>query len=591
MAAEAPEDRLESWKEIAAFLRRDVRTVQRWEKAEGLPVHRHFHDKQGSVFALRSELERWQASRVRVPEEEPAVSGEPSLEPEAEEVPKDDKGRRLPWRGWVLGLAGTLLLALGGWAAWRFLAPVDRGIVLAVMPFENLDGSGVDDFFTDGLTEELITQLRRQLPPGVRILAMGSTRPYKRSPKRIGQIARELGATQLFLGRVRRSEDHVRITAHLVKGRDETEGWSEVFDAPVGDALAIQAQVAEHLARSLSLALRPSGTRSHPTPSQAAAEPFMKGRFFFGRRTPLDLFKALAFYQEALRLDPAYAPAHVGVANCLALLGSAEMGAMAPAQAMPAARAALERALVLDPDLAEAHATLAYIKLIHDWDWPGSEAEFRRAIHLDPNLATAHQWYALLLSVLGRSQEALVELARAEAVDPLSPVVKTALSECHYFARDFDRAETAARAAMELDPAFMLAHVNLGRARAQKGDLAGAARIFKAAWEQSGRGPGLAMLLGHTYARMGDRARAQEMLEALRHPPVYGGRPLPVPSLYFAAIHAALKEREATFRYLDRALDERCEYLVYLRRDPMADELRQDPRFRALMGKVGLPEK
>ncbi len=589
MSADAPEERLESWKEIAGYLRRDVRTVQRWEKSEGLPVQRHFHDKMGSVFASKSDLDAW--LRVRsLPAEDPAAEPEPDPpEPSGEGAAKDDIGRH-GRKIWVLAALGAILLLAAALGLRAYTRHRSESISLAVLPFADLGGDPAQEFFSDGITEELITELSRQQGAGSRILAMGSSLSYKKSPKRASQIAAELGVDYVLEGTVRRSGDRVRIAVHLVRGRDEAHVWDDSYDRPLGDVLSLQAEVAENIAASITQRLDHNAVRApRPPISGPALDAYLKGRFFWNKRTPADLLKALACFGTAAQMEARYAPIHAGIADCYALLGSAEMGVMAPNDALPKARAAALKALDLDPRLAEAHASLAYIRLIYDWDVPGAEEEFQRAIQLNPNYPTAHQWYALCHSIQGRTEDALDELRRAERLDPLSPTVKCALSECYYFARRYDEALASAKAALEIDPAFMLAQVNLGRALAQKGDLPGAVKIFAESWERSGKAPGLAMLLGSAYGRMGDRAHALAMLDALRHPPVYGGRELYVPSLYFAAIHAGLGETDQAFVYMDKALEERCEYLVYLGKDPMADGMRDDPRFLNLMRKVGLP--
>jgi TolB-like protein/Flp pilus assembly protein TadD len=491
---------------------------------------------------------------------------------------------------WWRLAALILTLALAGGAAWKFLPRRGAGAnYLAVLPFTNLSGDPAQEYLCEGITEELITELSRLQGDGFRILGPGSSLSLRHSSKPPRQIAQELGANHILEGTVRADGDRLRVTFHLVRVKDWTHLCDENYEKHVSDVLGFQAEVAESIAGTISQRLAKNPPRPARVLKGEAFELYAKGRFFWNKRTPAELLHALACFDKAARMDANYAPIQVGIADCYALLGSAEMGIIAPNEALPKAKAAVEKALALDPNSAEAHASLAYLKLIYDWDWAGAEKAFRRSIQLNPNYPTAHQWYALLLSILGRTGDALAELDRAELLDPLSPTVKTARAECLYFARRYDEAIVAARAALELDPAFMLAHVNLGRALAMKGDAAGAAGIFAKAREQAGQAPGLTMLLGAAYARQGDRGRAQAMLEALRHPPVFAGRPLYVPAIYFAAIHSGLGEADPTFRYLDKALGERCEYLIYLGRDPMADAMRGDPRFRVILDQVGLP--
>ena len=567
---------LDSWKEIAAHLGRDVRTVQRWEKGEGLPVHRHLHDKLGSVYAFRSELDAWLAGR-----EAALDSGQATVQTEA---PAPDPARRR-LRFWLLSLAAALVLAAAG--AWAVLgrkaAPPQGPFSVAVLPFANLSGDPAQEYFSDGITEELITQLGRLQEGNAPIVALGSTLAYKRNPRPPRQVAAELGVAYVMEGSVRRSGDRARINVHLVRGRDEAHLWDQSYDCDVGDILALQNVVAGAITTALRERLR-----RPPAPAAAGARPetleaYLKGRFFWNKRTPADLLRAMEFYRRAIALEDGFAPAYAGLAECLVLLGSAEMGAMAPADAMPKAREAAAKALALDPGLAEAHAALALVKLAYDWDWAGAEQSFRKATLLNPDCVTAHQWFALYFNALGRTNEALAEVRKAGQLDPLSPTVKTALAETYYFARRFPEAEAASRAALEMDPGFLLGWVNLGRALEYEGRYDEAAAGLEKAWLASGKAPGLAMLLGHVQARKGDLAKARRMLAELKAPPAFHGKPAYVPAIFFAALHSALGDRAAALASLRKAVEERCEYLIYLDWDPMSDGMRNDPEVKAIL--------
>jgi len=606
MAHEVLEARLASWKEIAAYLDRDVRTVQRWEKAEGLPVHRHLHDKQGSVFALRLEVDAWLEGRLLpaatgnghdlddeehglpgsgVDEEEPATPGvlpQEGAEPDVVALPV----RKPLQHSWIGPLALWsllgLLLAAGVWTLAHRVGRSRPGPALAVLPFVNLGEEKNQEFFSDGFSEELITQLGQQQGEGARVVALRSAQGYRNTAKRPRQIAQELGVDYLLQGSVRRVGDRVRVTAHLVRGQDETHVWDHSYDRDVRDVLVLQRDVADAIAGGINLRLDPG--RAHPKPVKPEAyAAYLKGRFFWNKRTPQDLYKALEQFQAAARLDPAFAPTQVGIADCYALLGSAEMGTLPPREAMPLAKQAVLAALALDPALAEAHASLGHIRLIYEWDWDGAEESFRRAIELNPSYATAHQWYALYLTARGRSEDALAELKKAEELDPLSPAVKSAVAEAHYFARRYGEAAAAAQKALELDPNFILGYLNLGRALEMQGRFDEAIVALRQGWELSGRAPGLTLFLGLAYAAKGDRRKAEDMLDLLHHPPDFGGRPLYVPALYLAGIQGGLGDREGEFQSLQKALEERCEYLIYLEREPMADPIRKDPRFKALV--------
>lgn len=596
-ARPAPDDRLESWKEIAAYLGRDVRTVQRWEKSEGLPVHRHLHEKQGSVYAFRSEISQWRDSRdvsaIPEPEGENFDASEPA-EPDETVVPTEplpQSPRRFP--NWAVALIvtfaiGALSAALFFWreshsqAVTITAATQDKPAVIAVLPFENLSGDPAQEYFSDGMTEELIVQIGRLHADGLDAISVGSSMAFKnRTAAPVSQVAKELGATYIVQGSVRRAGDRVRVSAHLVRARDSAHLWDESYDRDLRDVLVLQKEVAETIARGISVNLGQQPTHVTRSLDPRAYEAYLKGRYFWNKRTPEDLHKAAAEFQEATRIEPTYAPAYVGLADTYALLGSAEMGERPPREAMPLAQKAAAQALELDPQLAEAHASLAHIKLIYEWDAAGAEQEFQRAITLNPNYATAHQWYALLLNAAGRPEEALKELQRARSLDPLSPAVRSALAEAYYFARRYDESEAASRSALELDPNFVLGLLNLGRAQEQQGRINEAIVTFDRARTLTGRGPAMTMFLAHAYARKGESAAARELLAYLlqlrRENRVY------VPALYIASLEVALGEQEQAFRYLQEALNERCEYLIYLPRDPMSDGVREDPRFSKLI--------
>lgn len=586
-----PQDRLDSWKEIAAYLDRDVRTVQRWEKGEGLPVHRHLHDRQGSIFAFKGELEAWRLGRSLPPEPGPATpppavpapAGSPPDPPAA----KDGKGRR-PWLRRAL-LASVLL---AGSALVVFRSDLGRGArvpSVAVLPFANLSGDARQEYLSEGLTEELVTQLGRQEGDRSRVVAVRPLRGGGKDARRPRQVAAELGVDFLLEGSVRRAGDRVRVAVHLVRARDEAHLWDESYDRDMGDLLGLQREVAEAIAAGIGQKLPHPGARSPRPVRPEAYEAYLRGRFHWNRRTPGDLLQALDAFGRAAALDPGYAPIHVGIADCYALLGSAELGALPPTEALPLAKAEALKALALDEGLAEAHASLAHIHLVYDWDLPAAEREFHRALALNPGSPTAHQWFALLLLVTGRGEAALAELRKAEALDPRSPVLQAALAEAAYFGRRFEAAEAHARRALDLDPAFMLGRVNLGRALVMLGRHDEAIQVFQTAREVSGQAPGLTMFLGWAWAGKGDAGRARELLAELERPPRTGARPRYIPAVYPAALHGALKEPDATFAHLDRALGERCEYLIYLGQEPMADPLRGDPRFAALVKAVGLP--
>ncbi|MGI9101748.1 MAG: TPR end-of-group domain-containing protein [Terriglobales bacterium] len=590
----AATDRLDSWKEIAVYLNRDVRTVQRWEKTEGLPVHRHVHEKLGTVYASRSEIEAWRSSRQSLTDSttvESVPGGAPAATVGSEEPPATQQ------KFWTLSpvlIVGAVIIAaavLGvfAWQKWTTpKLPPDTGPAkLVVLPFDNLSGDPAQEYFSDGMTEELIVQLGRLHANGLQTIAVASSMGFKKSSKPLPKIAAELGAGYVVQGSVRRSGDRVRIAAHLVRARDDAHLWDESYDRDVRDVLALQSEVAQAIARGISVNL--AAVRA--TPSRAvnpdAYEAYLKGRSFWNKRTPEDLGRAIGNFQQAVKIDPTYAPAYVGIADCYALLGSAEMGVLPPREAMPMAKEAAVKALQLDDQLAEAHASLAHIKLIYDWDWKGAEQEFQRAITLNPGYATAHQWHALELNAAGRTADAVAEINRARELDPLSPAIRTALSEAYYFGRQYDASVAEARKSLEIDPNFILGLLTLGRSLEHQGKYDEAISALEKGRNLSGKGPAMTMLLAHAYISRGDRQKPRDLLQYLLGLPRTGPHKMYVSSLYISGIYAALGDRDQAFHWLSKAVEERCEYLIYLERDPMADNYRSDPRFETMLRQIG----
>ena len=361
-AGRRSEKRLNSWKEIAAFLQKDVRTVQRWEKNERLPVHRKPHDKLSSVYAYESELEAW----------------------------------------WNQG-SHPAAVAI----SQTVKSPSNR-IALAVLPLRNLSGDPAQEYFSDGLTEELIGQLARIDPDHLGIIARASAMKYKQSSKGISQIARELGVTYLLEGSVRRDGDRVRISAALIRASDQTSLWTDAYDHDLRNVLKLQAEVAEAVAKEIALKVssgeRARLARSGPVDPEAFSA-YLRGRYLWNRRSPDALQKAIHCFQESIAHAPDYAPAHAGIADCYAILASAHVGVLPPIEGMPRAIAAAEKALQLDPELADAHASLGNARFRYEFDWSAAEHSLKRALELNPAYAPALQWHSSLLQTVDRIDE------------------------------------------------------------------------------------------------------------------------------------------------------------------------------------------
>ena len=536
------EKRLNSWKEIAAFLQKDVRTVQRWEKNERLPVHRKPHDKLASVYAYESELEAWWGEGSHPPISISPVSGTAS----------STNGR----------------------------------ISLAVLPLRNLSGDPEQEYFSDGLTEELIGQLARIDPDRLGIIARASAMKYKQSSKGISQIARELRVTYLLEGSVRRDGNRVRISAALIRASDQTSLWTDVYDHDLRDVLKLQAEVAEAVAKEIALKVssgeRARLARSGPVDPEAFSA-YLRGRYLWNRRAPDALQKAIHCFEESIAHSPGYAPAYAGIADCYATLASAHVGVLPPIEGMPRAIAAAEKALQLDPELADAHASLGNARFRYEFDWSAAERSLKRAFELNPAYAPALQWHSSLLQTIDRIDDSLRELDLALAVDPFSLIIRSTVAATLYLERRYEQVIAESRRIIELDPTFVLVYFNLGRAYTQMKRHREAIAELKKARQLSGESPAMTMQLGYAYAMAGKAAEAKKMLAALTRL----ARKRYVPSFYWVAIHTGLGDIEKALEYLKKAREERCDYLVHLSKEPAADPIRNTPEFAQLVPRPG----
>ncbi len=545
------DDRLDSWKEIASFLKRGVRTVQRWEKEEGFPIHRHQHAKLGSIYALRSEVIAWQNGRDR-------NTGKQKNEPRA--VADESAATSL-----------TKLL---------------------VLPFENLSRDPEEDYFSDGLTEEMIAQLGRFRPAGLGVIARTTAMHYKLRPKPIDQIGRELNVAYVLEGSVRRDSGRVRITTNLVRTADQTPVWSSSYDRDLRDVLSLQSEVAAQIAREIHLAF-PAGTKALKLKTQsvdpAAYENYLKGRTLLNAVTVDSAQRSVEFFQRAIRKQPKYALPFAGMADAYGLLSIVPFDAMPPRKSMPKAEAAARKALALDGSLAEAHSAIGLVRHHYHWDWPGAEVSYRKALELNPHYSPARLRYVWLLLALGRMDEAMAELKKAQAValefDPhFLAMVQATLAAAFYFSRQYDRAIAEAMKAVAMDPSSALPKYVLVRAFARKGEFPKIAEAFARARQTEGASLLSTIALAHADAVQGRAAEARKTLQQLKQM----ARRRYVPATYFGILYAALGDRAQSFRYLEKAYKERADGLTFLNVEPLVDELRADVRFQKLVRKIGL---
>jgi TolB-like protein/Flp pilus assembly protein TadD len=606
----SPSDRLESWKEIAAYLRREVRTVQRWEKKEGLPVRRHLHDKLGTVYAFKHELDAWWLERrMRLEQEiEPeadstaadatAEAETPSVKDVSDEKKEESKSRKLvqPVKRLAmpvdvpLGILIALVIIVGYFLVKRFWprpeAPPGR-VMIAVLPFDNQSNRADEDYLGDGLAGEMTSLLGAINIERLGVIARKSAAVYKDSRLSAREIGEALGADYILGGSVRREEDQVRIIAELIHARSNTQLWSRSYSDQVQNVLDLQNRVAQQVVSEIRLQLSPEQqarlAASRPV-NPAVYQAYLKGRHFFNRRDVEGLQQGLQSFQLAAQLEPGSVLAQTGLADTYNLLGF--YGVMRPTQCYPAARAAALRALQSDPHLAEAHAALADVQLHFDYDWKAAEQSFRRAIELNPNYSVARHWFAVLLSLRGRHREALEEIQQALLHDPKSAVILADMALCYYNARDFAAAAEQAQRSLKVEPEFHLAQMWLGRALLQMKKNEEAIAAFRRAVAVQPANLLALSLLGHALGVSGQKEEARRMLAQLEEL----SRQRYVSPALPALVTLGLRDDNATLRWAERAYRERDPLLTRLKMDPIVDPLRPDPRFASLVRRVGPPD-
>jgi len=462
--------------------------------------------------------------------------------------------------------------------------PVDAGRVrsLAVLPIDNLTGDSGQVYLTDGMTDQLITDLAQV--PTLRVIGRTTVMGYKRGTKTLTEIARELGVDAVLVGSLQRAGDALHLSVQLNAASTGEALWAEGYDGVMRDVLQLQRGVARSLAERISIgpeARRHLATRARPV-DPIAYEAYVKGRYWWNKRAPESLKRAIGLFQQALDLDPTYAAAYSGRADAYVQLGY--LGALAPDDAFPKAKAAATTALQLDSTLAEPHASLGYYYLYYEWDWDRADREFQHALAINPSYATAHEWYSLLLAALGRLDEAQVQVKRAVELDPLSlPIASTAGWIAHY-AGNQREAERLLRGVMAMDSNFAGAHLYLGRVFQVEGRNREALAEYQTANRLRWTIPSIAAM-GYMEATMGRGAQAKKRLTEFDSL----ARSQFVTAYAVALVYTSLGDRDGAFRWLNKAVDQRTHWLVWLNRDRRWDPLRADPRFQAVVRRVGLP--
>ena len=453
---------------------------------------------------------------------------------------------------------------------------------IAVLPLENLSHEPEQEYFADGMTEELITSLSKI--GALHVTSRTSIMGYKRTNKPLPQIARELNVDGIVEGTVQRSGDRVRVTAQLIHGPTDRHMWAESYDRELKDVLALQGEVARAIANEIKTTLTPQEQKSlavvRPV-NPGAYEAYLKGRYYWNKRTAEGIKKASEYFQQAINLQPNYGMAYSGLADCSS--GLAWHGFAAPAEVLPRAKVAALKAIEIDPASGEAHASLA-LALSHQRSWAAAENEFKRALQLSPGYANAHHWYGDYLSVVGRPEEALVEAKRAFELDPLSPIINTWLGYRYFYARRYDEAIEQERRILEFDPSFAAAHLLLGQAYVQKRLHAQAISELQSAGSLSGESPIYMAQLGVAYAAAGKNAEALSVIDQLQKV----SKQNYVSSYGLAEVYAALGDKQHAMKWLQAAYDEGAVWMQYLKVDPVLDSMQSQPRFQDLVRQMGL---
>ena len=460
-----------------------------------------------------------------------------------------------------------------------------RGAIssIAVLPLINLSGDPAQEYFADGMTEALTTDLAqiREL----RVISRTSAMQYKHAQKTMPEIARDLNVEGVIEGAVSRSQNRVRVTAQLIHAPSDRHLWAKNYERELQDVLTLQSELALAIATEVQIHLTSAEKERLSSPhalKSEALEAFLRGRYFWSRRTEEALNRAIEYFNQAIREGPGYAPAYAGLSDCYSALAWNSM--RAPHDTLPKAKAAALTALKLDDQLADAHFSLGVVLMFHDWNWAQADLEFKRCIQLNPSYSHARPWYAFMLSALGRHVEALAECERALRIDPLMLPIMLGFAVVLYLARDYDRSVAMCQKMLEMDPAsFYQAHWFLAAAYERKGMLEEAIASWEKAVTISNRNAHMVGNLGHTLGRSGKSGEAWKVLHSLQQ---RSEREYIAP-FNLAIVFLGLGEKEKTLEWLERAYEDRSIWMLFLNTYPIFDDLRSEPRFQALVRRMG----
>ena len=582
-----PEARLDSWKEIAAYLGRDVTTVQRWEKREGMPVHRHIHDKRGSVYALQAELDAWREGRKERLDAElgpmtndAATTDEPEL-----------KGRGQPRPLFALllsGLAAVLLLALGYVAITKnrtVSTEQPRIRSLAVLPLKNMSGDPGQDYLAEGLTEAIIGRLAQIRD--LRVVSRTSVMHFKDTKLSVPEIAKALQVDAVVEGSVIRDGNRIRVYAQLIRGAADAHLWSESYDRQMEDVLALESDLAQTVTTKVAASVSGEEQKRLAAARPVAPEvyeSYLRGEYAFKKsNTRTDIEGSVPYFEDAIRRDPNFAPAYVGLASVYSELGTVFAGAP-PGDMRARVVNAAQKALALDPGLSDAHVLLAQVKQ-EQWHWSEAKAEYERALELRPNDAAAHAGMAKWLLCQGRTAESLQWAERGRELDPFA-VSGTGIGWILFQSHRYEESQRQLRSTIAAQPDDVEAQWFLGFALIANHQASEAVGVLEKAASAANRSPAILGVLIHAYASAGRRNDALRLLAELhrRRNKEY------VPAGAFVNAYVGLNERDQAFSWMEQAFKEQSNILQFLKVHPYFDSLRGDPRFANLIHRVGLDQ-
>ena len=577
-------DRLDSWKEIAVYLKRSVRSVRRWESEEGLPVHRHQHQSSGTVYAFKAELDAWWANRSAELESNDAAPEEAATPAgSASKSPFLSLGRVV-----VVGAIAlpALLLGLnvGHWRD-RLLMRANPPTIhsIAVLPLQNLTGDPAQEYFADGMTDALITQLAQM--GDLRVISRTSVIQYKEPRKSLPAIAQDLNVDGIVEGAVVRSGSRVRITAQLIDARTDRHLWARSYERDLNDIVALQGEVAQAIAEAVVGRLTPQQRArlmgSRPINAEAN-ELLFHGLVAASRQSYPGFSEAITYFEQAIAKQPDFAFAYAAMSHCY--IQFSFVGPLSPQEFMPKAEAAARKALELDDVLPEAHAALGMVLYRFHWDWSGAEKELRRALELNPSYSEGHWRLSEFLSASGRAEEALAEAQRAQELDPLSLQAILEVAAAYRAVGQYDRAITEFRKALEKDPSRPRAHFQLGVTYVEKGELDEGIAELESAVKLSQGNPRFLAYLGYAHAVVGKKSEAQKILNELNTI----SRKQYVSPLGIALVDMGLGQKETALAWLERAYEVHDGELTGLVRDFRLKPLHSDPHFQDLVRRVGL---